>query len=74
MPYESAYEVFKKINATIPECADAIEELGVEYGYVLCSISLGIRKDADAEAELVRIKVLAIALKIKISELAKQIK
>jgi len=70
MPYDSAYEVLKSSTATASECADAIEELGIQYGYILGSVSFGIRKDADAETDLVRIKVLVAALKFRISELS----
>ena len=70
MPYDSAYEVLKNLASTTSECADAIEELGIQYGYILGTVSFGMRKDADAESDLVRIKVLIAALKFRIAQLS----
>ena len=69
MPYESAYEVLKSATPTIAECVDAIEELGVQYGYITATVAFRIRGDADGD--LVRIKVLVAALKFRIAELSK---
>lgn len=70
MPYESAYEVLKDFASTVSECADAIEELGIQYGYIMATVASGARKDADSD--LIRIKVLIQALKFRITELSKQ--
>lgn len=69
MPYDSAYEVLKSVTSTIAECADVIEELGIQYGYIMATVAFGIREDADID--LVRIKVLITALKFRIAELSK---
>lgn len=69
MPYASAYDVLKNATSTIAECADAIEELGIQYGYITAAVALGVRENADID--LVRIKVLSVALKFRIAELAK---
>lgn len=69
MPYESAYEVLKSVTPTITQCVDAIEELGIQYGYIMATVSFGMREDADSD--LIRIKVLVNALKFRISELSK---
>lgn len=69
MPYESAYEVLKSATSTISECTDVIEELGIQYGYIMATVAFGIRENADSD--LVRIKVLVAALKFRIIELSK---
>lgn len=69
MPYDSAYEVLKSVTSTIAECVDVIEELGIQYGYIMATVAFGIREDADSD--LLRIKVLITALKFRITELSK---
>jgi hypothetical protein len=69
MPYASAYDVLKSATATVAECANAIEELGIQYGYITAVVALGVRENADID--LVRIKVLIKALKFKIVKLSK---
>lgn len=70
MPYDSAYGVLKNCTSTMLDCIDAIEELGIQYGYIIASVAIGTRTDADAD--LVRIKVLVAALKYRINELSKK--
>lgn len=69
MPYDSAYDVLKSATCTIAECVDAIEELGIQYGYIMATAAFGIRSDTDID--LVRIKVLVEALKFRIAQLSK---
>jgi hypothetical protein len=64
MPYTHAYDALKNPTSTVSDYIDAIEELGVQYGYIIGMVERGLRE--DAEIDLVRIRVLVDTLKAKI--------
>lgn len=66
MPYFQAAEIFNNPEATLEELLTAIEELGIQYGYIVAMASKGLRE--DSEIDLVRILVLIKALKLKITQ------
>lgn len=64
MPYSQATELFNNPEASLEDLLTAIEDLGVQYGYIIGMASRGLR--AEPEADLVRILILIKALKFKI--------
>ncbi len=66
MPYFQAIELFNNPEASLENLLIAIEDLGVEYGYIVAMASQGLRE--DSEIDLVRILVLIKALKLKITQ------
>lgn len=64
MPYSQAIELFDNPKASLEDLLVAIEDLSIEYGYIMALISRGLRQ--DSENDLVRILVLIRALKFKI--------
>lgn len=64
MAYYQAYELLKDPNCTVSDLVDLIEEVSMEYGYILGKVEAGHR--INSEADLVRILVLLKLLKEKI--------
>lgn len=69
MPYINAWAILNNPDSTVLDFLDAIEELGIEYGHIRCTVSLGLRK--NAEDDLIKIKALLVALKCKIVSVTK---
>lgn len=69
MPYSNAWAILNNPDSTVLDFLDAIEELGIEYGHIRCTVSLGLRK--NAEDDLTKIKALLIVLKFKITSVTK---
>lgn len=66
MPYFQAYKLLENPNCSVSELANSIEEMGMEYGYIIAMAGQGLRE--DSETDLVRILILLKALKLKIQE------
>lgn len=64
MPYSNAWAILNNPDATVLDFLNAIEELGIEYGHIRCTVSLGLRE--NAEDDLIKIKALLSILKYKI--------
>lgn len=69
MPYFQADELLKNPEASLEDLLTAIEDLGVQYGYIVAMASQGLRE--DAETDLVRLLMLIKALQLKIIQLVK---
>ena len=69
MPYSNAWAILNNPDSTVLDFLDAIEELGVEYGHIRCTISLGLRE--KAEDDLIKIKELLSILKYRIVSVTK---
>lgn len=67
MPYFQAAELLRLKSTNIEELLDALEDLGIEYGYIKSSARRGSR--IDAEIDLIRIIILAKSIKYRIIEL-----
>ena len=67
MPYFQAAELLRLKSTNIEELLDALEDLGIEYGYIKGSTQRGLR--VDAEIDLIRIIILAKSIKYRIIEL-----
>lgn len=67
MPYFQAAELLRLKSTNVEELLDALEDLGVEYGYIKNSFKPGLR--TDAEIDLIRIIILSKAIKYRIIQL-----
>lgn len=67
MPYFQAKELLKNPDASLEDLLAALEDLGVQYGYIVAMAAHGMRN--DSEIDLVRLLVLIKALKFKITQL-----
>ncbi|MEG4861221.1 hypothetical protein QUB75_27075 [Microcoleus sp. K1-B6] len=67
MPYFQASELLKNPEASLDDLLTAIEDLGVQYGYIVAMASQGLRE--DSEIDLVRLLVLIKSLRFKITQL-----
>ena len=68
MPYESALRIYNDPSSTISDYALAIKELGVEEGYIIGTVSVGVREAVGCEADILKILLLGNALQKKITE------
>ena len=67
MPYFQASEILKNPESSISELLDALEDCGVQYGYLVAMAEHGLRD--DVETELVRLLTLIKLIKIRIKKL-----
>lgn len=64
MPYSQAVESLNNPDASLEDLLLAIQDLAVQYGYILAMTSQGLRE--DSESDLLKILVLIKAIKFKI--------
>ncbi|MEG4915741.1 hypothetical protein [Microcoleus sp. B7-D4] len=66
MAYFQASELLKNPEASLEDLLVALEDLGVEYGYIVAMTTHGMRE--DSEIDLVRILLLIKAIKLRVQQ------
>lgn len=66
MPYTQAYDLLQNPNSNLIDLLHALEEMAMEYGYLLGLRKSGYRK--DCESDLIRTFIIIEALKSEIKQ------
>ncbi len=69
MPYAQAHDLLENPNPNLIDLLNAVEDLSIQYGYIVGMASQGLRQ--DPEADLIRLLVLIKLIKDRIEKNAR---
>lgn len=69
MPYAQAHDLLQTPNPDLIDLLNALEDLSIQYGYIIGMTKQGLRE--DSEADLARLLVLIKSIKDKIEKNAR---